>query len=341
MNAEPRDAAALSLAAARRAGLFAMAVPRCAGGAGAGLRTQVRVIAKLGRGCPSTAWIAALSAALKSVCSPVFPKEARAVLFADPDAVVCGSTTPVGAEGERTGYGVSISGRWRAVAGCEDAAWAVLAVPVRTRSQLLPPCPVLISTRDLTVERTAPTNGMAGTGSHTLVAQDVVVPTTHVMCTPSEAAGEPAPPGASAALLGMVVLTLAPLLGAARGALCATEEGWTGTGTGAARLVDSATRRALHVAGVLDALGKSPSLPSQEHARLRSETMTATQECREAVEKLLDLHGVGDSAPDVALRRLWRDVVVITRHPRFSPHTVAEHYGRVLFGPESGAASVV
>ncbi|MEU6065455.1 acyl-CoA dehydrogenase family protein [Streptomyces sp. NPDC047082] len=369
MSAELRDAPAAArdeeladfLVAARRAGLFAMTVPRRAGGVGAGLRAQVRVIAELGQECPSTAWIAALSAALKSVCSPLFPEEAREVLFADPDAIVCGSTTPLGARSEQTGYGFSISGRWQAAAGCEHSAWAVLAAPVHVKGQLIVPCPVLVSTRDLTVERTGPTTGMAGTGTHTLVAQDVVVPTAHVVLPRTEADGEPDAPVASTALLGMVVVMLAPLLGAARGARRAMEAGPAGGKsssaaagrrpagsplprerlTAADRLVDSATRRTLRVAGVLDALGTSASLPSQEQTLLRAELLAVAQECREAVEPLLDLHSAGGFAPDLLLRRFRNDVAVITRHPQFDPHTVAEDYGRVLFGPGPGAVPML
>jgi alkylation response protein AidB-like acyl-CoA dehydrogenase len=51
-----------SMAAVRQAGLLALAVPRDAGGLDADLRTLVRVTAELGQGCPSTAWMIALSA---------------------------------------------------------------------------------------------------------------------------------------------------------------------------------------------------------------------------------------------------------------------------------------
>ncbi|MEU6554389.1 acyl-CoA dehydrogenase family protein [Streptomyces sp. NPDC046915] len=348
--------AADSLAAVRRAGLFAMAVPRDAGGAGAGLRTQVRVIAELGQGCPSTAWITALSAALKTVCSPVFPEAAREVMFADPDAIVCGSTTALKVQGESTGYGFSVSGRWQAVAGCEDSGWAVLAVPVRTKGQPALQCAALVSTRDLTVERTLPTTGMAGTGSHTLLAQDVVVPPAHVVFPASEADRAPDLPAASTALLRTGVVMLAPLLGAARGAQRAMETGSADVNAAASavcrpparpwltacRLLDSATGRVLRVADALGVQFHAPAnsvfLPAREHARLRAEMVSAAQECREAVERMLDLHSMGGIAPDTSLRRMWRNLAVIMRHPQFSPHTLAEDYGRVLFGPQTGAA---
>ncbi|MER6423891.1 hypothetical protein [Streptomyces sp. NPDC001137] len=297
-----------------------------------GLRTRMRVIAELGQRCPSTAWSVALSAALKRVCSPLFPQEVREVLCADPEVIVCGSTTPLRARAERTGYGFSISGRWRATAGCQESVWSVLAVPmqvkVRARGQLHLSCVALVSTRDLVVERTSPATG------DTLVAQDVVVPPAHVVIPMSEADSAPGALAASTALLAMVVVTLAPLLGAAHAAQRATGTSLSGAG--------SATRRALHVADVLDALpdahGQPACLPAQQQAQLWAELVSAEQECRAALEKLLDLHWAGGLAPDVPLRRFWRDVAVITRGPQFSPHTIAEDYGRVLFGP--GAADL-
>ena len=47
-----------SLAAARAAGAFALGVRRSDGGIDADLTTRVRFLGELGRGCPSTAWIA-------------------------------------------------------------------------------------------------------------------------------------------------------------------------------------------------------------------------------------------------------------------------------------------
>jgi hypothetical protein len=70
---------------------------------------------------------------------------------------------------------------------------------------------------------------------------------------------------------------------------------------------------------------------------MRAEMASAAQECREAVDRLLDPHSLGGFAPGASLRRIWRDLAVIMRHPQFGPHTVAEDYGRVLFGRGTAA----
>jgi alkylation response protein AidB-like acyl-CoA dehydrogenase len=51
-----------SLAAARGVGAFAVTTPARFGGLDADNRTMVRVFAELGAGCPSTSWLAAVSA---------------------------------------------------------------------------------------------------------------------------------------------------------------------------------------------------------------------------------------------------------------------------------------
>jgi alkylation response protein AidB-like acyl-CoA dehydrogenase len=55
-----------SLAAARGVGAFAVTTPARFGGLDADNRTMVRVFAELGAGCPSTSWLAAVSATGKS-----------------------------------------------------------------------------------------------------------------------------------------------------------------------------------------------------------------------------------------------------------------------------------
>lgn len=85
-----------SVEAVRDAGLFALSVPREAGGLDADLRTFVEVIAELGRGCASTAWVVGLSASGKKLIGSIVSDTARDALLADPDAVVCASGVPRG-----------------------------------------------------------------------------------------------------------------------------------------------------------------------------------------------------------------------------------------------------
>jgi alkylation response protein AidB-like acyl-CoA dehydrogenase len=338
--------AAKSVAVVRASGLFALSVPREAGGLDADL-------AELGQGCSSTAWITALNSAVTGLAA-FLPDEGRGIVFADPDAMLCGSANPTDAAGTLLPEGLRITGRWRTASGCEDADWAVLLVPVLQDGQPMPPRGVAVPMADLIVDRTWRVAGLRGTGSHTLVADDVLVPTNLVT------------PGLDALLEGgglqlvdlkEAVLLLSALAGSTQGAqaviagMLAGDRAPSGTTyqrvaesslarfwfTNATGLIDTAMRRILSVADTLDERDQAAPFPIEERARMRMELVTAAQECRQAMEKFLDLHGASGFNQDNALQRFWRDVAVGTRHRQFNPYITGEDYGRLLLnaGPPS------
>ncbi|MFI5844166.1 acyl-CoA dehydrogenase family protein [Catenuloplanes sp. NPDC051500] len=334
---ERRRPAPESIAAVRDAGLFALTVPAEAGGLGASAREQCEAVIALGRGCPSTAWVTALSAGAKAILLASTSDSARAALLADPHAIVCGSGATRGvsthpATAADAADGVIVSGRWTMASGCEDADWAMLMAPGVGA--------LMVETTHLTVERTWHVAGMAGTGSHTLVADGLHVPADRVIPRPALS------PGAN---LAGVVGMLAPLAGATLAmrdivaALLAGDKAPYGSRyariadspsartwfTDAERLAASAEQRLLRTAGLVDA-GDPLTLPTR--VRLRADLTTAARECRQATEKLLDLGGTSGFALDQPLQRLWRDVEVGSRHPQFNPYLAEDDLGGVLTG---------
>ncbi|MEU6610742.1 acyl-CoA dehydrogenase family protein [Streptomyces shenzhenensis] len=229
--------------------------------------------------------------------------------------------------------------------GSELASWAMVMVPLTGDTQPAV-CPTLVPAADLSVDRTWRAAGLAGTSSHTLVAEDVVVP-EHLVTFP-DGAGPLTPP--QTVFMGGLA-ALAPMIGATRGALDVVAEAVAGKRapyattyarvadsplgrywfTEALRRTESAMQRTLRVADVIDALPPGAEMPVAERIRLRVELSTAARECREALELLLDLHGASGFAHDNPLQRFWRDVAVGTRHPYFTPYTLAEDHGRVAF----------
>jgi alkylation response protein AidB-like acyl-CoA dehydrogenase len=335
-----------SVAAVRDAGLFALTVPRAAGGQEADLRTLVEVLAELGRGCPSTAWVVGLNASAKSVNRLLVPDAAQNAALADPDAVICASAV-VSREssGVRAPGGLRVSGRWAMASGSELATWAVIGVPLPDSPA---PAMALVPVADLSVEQTWRAAGLAGTSSHTLVAEDVFVPDGFVTFPDAAGPARSIPPEL---MFTGGLAALAPMIGATRGArdlVAAAVAGgrapylttyarvadsplgryWF---TEATRRTDSAMRRAVRVADILDALPAGGQLPVTERIELRVELSTAARECREAMELLLDLHGASGFADDNPLQRFWRDVAVGTRHPFFTPYILAEDHGRLTF----------
>nr|WP_221383200.1 acyl-CoA dehydrogenase family protein [Actinoplanes polyasparticus] len=334
-----------SVAAVRAAGLFALTVPRAAGGSDADLRTQVEVLAELGRGCPSTAWVVGLNAANKGVARLLLPDPAQDAVLADPDAVFV-ATQVVSREssGVRVPGGLRVTGRWSMASGSELASLAMIAVPLPDAATPVPAM-ALVPLSDLSVDRTWRAAGLGGTSSHTLVAEDVFVPDDFVTLPE---AFRPIPPEA---MFAGGLTALAPMIGATRGALDLVADAVAGGRapymttyarvadsplgrywfTEARQRTDTAMRRTLRVADVVDGLAPGSELPMTERAELRVELAAAARECREAMELLLDLHGASGFVEDNPLQRFWRDVAVGTRHPFFTPYILAEDYGRLAF----------
>lgn len=327
-NARP---AAEGLAALREDGVFAWRTPQEHGGEWADAETIARRLTGLGRACPSTAWIAGTCVTSKNLAARTFTGPATPDFFADPDALFCGSGVP-GARGMRVPDGVRVTGRWPNVSGCEDAVWATLAVLVDGEFSF-----AVVPTADLVVERTWDVAGMRGTGSHTLVADGVLVPAARI------AAASPFPL-ADAMLYATTVL--GPVVGAARGALDAVTAMFAsdrkpfmtayermGESPGARHwlaeatyLVDRAEKTMLDVAREASAAELSPV----DGPRLRMALADAGRDCRNAVERMLDLHGSSGFATANVLQRFWRDVAVGSRHPHLNPYLAVENLGNAI-----------
>ena len=321
------------LVALRENGVLALRTPQEHGGAWAGVESIAQRLVELGRACPSTAWVAGTCVTSKTLAGRAFTGAGKPEFFADPDALFCGSGVP-GARGERVPEGVRVTGRWPNVSGCEDAEWACLAVVVDGAFSF-----ALVPTAALVVERTWAAAGMKGTGSHTLVAGDVLVPAERIVG---------AAPFAPNDMMLFAVTVLGPVVGAARGALdvvtamfasdrkpFTTSYTRMGESAGArhwlaeaAYLVDRAEHAMLAVAREADTAELSPvDLP-----RLRKVLAEAGQDCRTAVERMLDLHGASGFDASNPLQRFWRDVAVGSRHPHLNPYLAVENLGSALAG---------
>jgi alkylation response protein AidB-like acyl-CoA dehydrogenase len=340
--------AADSLAAVREAGVFGLSTPRHFGGLEADARTAALVLAELGSACPSTAWVAAVSAGATGQFATMMSDEQLAELFSEPDVHLCGSASP-GGRAEQVAGGLRLTGRWAFASGCEDATWAVVAAPVFQGDQPVGLNPLLVPVAELGIDRTWRVAGLQGTGSHTLVADDVFVPGSRVVTMPTGSDGKPDFSARPAGPLIASLLLLAPLLGAARGARDVVETMLAGdrapfmtsyqrvVESPAARhwfaeadhLIDTAAERVRWVADTADAFGPGTVFPLEERSRMRMHLTAAGRECRQAVDRLLDLHGASGFALDNPLQRFWRDLEAGTRHPQLVSYITAEDHGRV------------
>lgn len=338
-----------SIAVLRDAGAFALSTPARFGGLEADLPTTVRVISELGRGCPSSAWLVAVTVDAEQIATAFMPEELRATFYADRDVRLCGAGKPPG-RGWQVPGGVRVSGRWPYASGCEDAPYATVVAMVASADGPPEFTIVLVPTAELVVDRTWDTVGMRGTGSHTLVADEVFVPQERVLSVPKAPNGAPDLLGGRPAIVLAGGLTLlASLVGAARGALdvvgsifhqrkppmtqydsLAASPGARHWFAEATQLIESAEHDLVVVAEEIQDLVPSPTLAARDSSALRMRMLSVVRRCQDGVNLLLDLNGASSFAGDNALQRFWRDLHVGSRHMQFNPYLALENHAGLL-----------
>ena len=157
-------------------GLCRLMVPQRFGGYQTSIRTYIEVMAELGRGCGSTAWVASLV----NVCAwltGLFPERAQQDVWGpDRDAWVAGSLAPNGTATPVDG-GWRVTGRWPWASGCLHAQWVACGIHMTNEQGEMTNLGLsLMPVGEVAIEDTWFMAGMKGTGSNTIVAKVVFVP---------------------------------------------------------------------------------------------------------------------------------------------------------------------
>jgi alkylation response protein AidB-like acyl-CoA dehydrogenase len=353
--------------ALRDNGLCRLMVPKRFGGYQTSIRTYIDVMAEIGQGCGSTAWVASLI----NVCewlAGLFPDRAqRDIWGADPDAWIAGSLAPNGNAVPVDG-GWRVTGRWPWASGSMHAQWVACGIHMANeRGEMTNLGLSLMPIADVTVEDTWFMVGMKGTGSNTIVAADVFVPEHRFLPYPpafegryrTEHVDEPV---YRVALVPVTVLILAgSQLGAARAALDyviskaktrgithttfqrqADSSGFQMLVAEAAMKIDTAFLHAGRAADDLDRAADARRHPDLvERARVRMDTALAAKYAREAVELLVQAHGTSSLGDHNPLQRMWRDVHVASHHAITEWQVNLEVYGRAMLGVEPNITHLI
>ncbi len=339
-----------------RAGVFRMTAPKKYGGEEVDFQTQCDVLAEIARGCPSTSWVATIFSAMSwlvGTCSD----EAQEEIFADGDPRISGVFSPTGTAVRKDG-GFVVNGRWGFNTGGQGSRWTVL-ITILTEGDGLPLC-VLARTADLDRLDDWNASGMAGTGSHTVVAKDVFVPGYRAVPLPDLVEGRGAA-NRHTASNPYFNLPLAPVLivngggtplGTARGAYETfmerlpgrpiaytnytnrAEAAVTHLQVGEASLIlDSCDAHVRRATAILDGPGAT-SLSMLDRVRSRAHITYATGLARQAVDILFNASGASSIQPHVPIQRFQRDIQALANHAVMHTQTGTELYGRVLCGLE-------
>lgn len=346
----PRNVAAMS-----ESGMFSLFTPGVINGRDSGLRTAVEVLAVLGRGCGSSGWVAAILSAGCAMVS-LLDQEVRAEVWGDDPHATVASVTSMGGTSERVPGGWRVSGRWQPASGIRHSQWVLVGVPVADDQAL-----ALLPVDHTTTVPTWSMAGLQGTGSDTVVAQNLFVPERRILSlsrimTAGYAQDRPDEPFATipfgplmatvlaAPLLGMAEAAVAHAVDAvrARGGIAGTDQPRAARSptvqvnvATAVSLVDSAR---LHVEravrDITAALRDGGGLNAVTAARIMADAGVVSVNARRAVGLFLDVTGVGVFATTNPLQRIWRDVEVACRHQLFTADNSRERYGRALLGIE-------
>jgi 3-hydroxy-9,10-secoandrosta-1,3,5(10)-triene-9,17-dione monooxygenase len=364
---EDRRIADESIDALVEAGLFKITVPRRFGGYEVDIRTKLEVSAAVAEGDGATGWVLALI----NVCHwlvGLYRDQAQQDIFgADPDARVCGVLAP-SVETRREDGGLVVSGRWPWASGSLHATWGLVGVLDRDAAGAITEHALaLIPMTDLAVEDTWFVAGMKGTGSNTLVADEVLVPDHRLLSVPkaieneypTEHADEPLYRSSFIPVLALILV--GPQLGLARAArdlVIAKAPSRAISYTSferqtdsvafqvevarAAMMVDTAHLHAFRAAGEIDAAARrGEKLDYVTRARVRADTGYTAETVRAAIDRLVSAHGASSFADSSPMQRIWRDANTAGRHAVVSPTVSLEVYGKALLGVDNDVTDLV
>jgi alkylation response protein AidB-like acyl-CoA dehydrogenase len=355
-----------NITAIQQAELLSTMRPQRYGGLQTDIRTKMEVTRELARGCGATSW----TVSLLNVCAwftGLWPRQAQDDVWGDnPDSLVSGSLTPAGTATPVEG-GYQVSGKWAFCSASSHTQWALLgtqtaAAPGRPAETGL----VLIPKSEVSIEDTWFVVGMSGTGSNTIVSEDVFVPAHRYISMDEAMQGRYATPFTDEALyrsaflpVGALILA-GPHLGLASAAMdLVVEKAPRRVATmtvhakqsevpgvqldlgKAAALIDSAHLHAYRAAAEIDENAHNGVYPDYEgRARARMDTGMAVQYAREAIRMLVSVHGAASFATANSLQRIWRDSEVASSHTILRQEINSQLYGQALLGIEDSVTPI-
>ncbi|MGW2047473.1 acyl-CoA dehydrogenase family protein [Streptomyces sp. NPDC001858] len=337
--------------ALRDAGLFRLTTPTRYGGYELRMPDLLSIIAEVGKGCGSAAWNLAIDTASTRFALTGMPESALSDMFeGNPDAYVISTAHLTTTKASRVDGGYQVTGTFPWSSGCEIADWAYIpVVPIfdgeEPTTDLVG---VVVPMNEVKIERTWHSAGLAGSGTHTVVAEELFVPERRAKeFSLTDLPGED---DRDTMLVQGSTQSLAAIVGAAQGALEVTRQLldkkrpityvnyeaavdapsvqlWFAEAT---HLVESARLHLREIGDTFDGVPEIDPMPWVDRARARMHQRSAQEKSREAVEKLLDIVGGSAFALSNPLQRLWRDISVMSRHTALNAPIILEDYSRAL-----------
>jgi alkylation response protein AidB-like acyl-CoA dehydrogenase len=346
-------------------GLIGVMKPRRFGGSELGAETLIDVTVELASHCASSGWVYMLWAAHMWM-QALWPPAAQEEMFANPNMVASSVVSTSGAV-ERVAGGYRWTGRGFFSSGIDHCSWLTAAVPETDEVTGEPGRRwLLIPREDFEIIDDWHTIGLRGTGSKTIVLNDVFVPSGRTL--DNRYVDEGTSPGRqinSNPMYGAITSAnftaamAAPAIGAARGFLRAFGEklrskisntdrpemkGYAGGGleTTMARYAAAVAQLdAVHALTLQNAARFSrvaaAQVSSADRAKCRRDQAFTAQQSRKAANMIYEECGGSGLLESSDLQRIWRDANAAAAHRGLTWDWQADAWVREVLAPPSAA----
>jgi alkylation response protein AidB-like acyl-CoA dehydrogenase len=333
-------------------GLYGLMTPKRFGGSELGSEAMIDVTIELASACPATGWVYMLWTAHMWLLA-LFAPRAQEELWSNPNTL---ASSVVSTEGDVVPVdgGYRWTGRGFFSSGVDHCNWLTAAVPIKREGSDGQPERrwMLIPREDFEIIDDWYTVGLKGTGSKTIVIDDVFIPEYRTI--PNQLVEEGKAPGReihSHAMYGAIssanftAAMAAPALGVAYGFLAAFEERLRAKSANiddgltvnfadyanAAAQVDAAHALTLYNAQRLRCV-PADRVSAEKRAKCRRDQAFTAQTSRRAVNALYAECGGTGLFEKSDLQRLWRDVNAAAAHHGLTWDWVAAAYTRTMLG---------
>ncbi len=346
-------------------GLLRTVQPRSCGGHELPFRSYIDVLSAVGEGCGATAWVLGVWHA-HSWLMGHFPAQAQQEVYGDnPDTFVSAVIAPRGKAVKQADGSCVLNGFWPFGSGCEHSQWLILGAEVFDESGAkIDEADLLMPTTDVEIQDDWYVAGLQGTGSHSLVARNLRVPSHRYLSLPALIEREA--PAYQAEDTGWVTLSQAvPVLaiclvggalGVARAALKEFQKvvpgkkvPYTGhiadewipvqvaLGSAAAE-IHAAELVMYKMADDIDHYARlNEAMPMAMRGRIRMDCCLSVKMLLDAVDKLFLYAGASALSLRNILQRASRDLHATNMHALLMYDASAEIYGRILLGKGSNS----
>jgi 3-hydroxy-9,10-secoandrosta-1,3,5(10)-triene-9,17-dione monooxygenase len=341
-----------SVADLLESGLYGLMTPRRFGGSQLGPEAMIDVTIELASACPSTGWVHMLWTAHMWMLAQ-FPLESQEELWSNPNSLASSVVNTVGDVVPEDG-GYRWTGRGFFSSGVDHCNWLTAAVPIKRPGNDAPPEMrwLLIPREDFEIVDDWYTVGLKGTGSKTIVLDDVFIPESRTLLGMQVEEGvAPGQRVHSDPMYGAIswanftAAMAAPAVGAARGFLSAFEDRLRSkTSAIDDGLIVNMARYANAVAMVdsvhavtLQNAERFARVPASQvgrdvRARCRRDQGFTAQTARKAVNTLYEECGGSGLFDKSDLQRLWRDTNAAAAHRGLTADWMYVGYTRTLLG---------